>query len=94
MGSRNVALNAVSSSRFIFWHNGEHVHPYQRGRGWLSGLRLNGWKGMKTERLVGVARCGLIGLLDYCAEDRSDFQGQIIEATITPPSGKATKLKM
>jgi hypothetical protein len=38
------------------------VHPYQRGRAWLSGLRLNGWKGMKTGRLVGVARCDLIGL--------------------------------
>jgi hypothetical protein len=56
------------------------VHPYQRGRAWLAGLRLNGWKGMKTERLVGVARCGLIGIfLSRSAslqEDRDGYQGQ------------------
>jgi hypothetical protein len=43
------------------------VHHYQRGRVWLTGLRLNGWKGMKTGRLVEVARCGLIGFRYYGA---------------------------
>ena len=56
------SISHDSAMVFIVFTNGEHVHPYQRGRAWLSGLRLNGWKGMKTERLVGVARCDLIGL--------------------------------
>jgi hypothetical protein len=44
------------------WHNGEHVHPYQRGRASLTGLMVELQEIIETERLVGVARCGLIGL--------------------------------
>lgn len=49
---------------------------------------------IQIETLPAVGCAGLIGLFDYGEEDRPCFQGQIIDATITPPSGKATKLKM
>jgi hypothetical protein len=52
-------LVSLSSSEFL--HNEEHVRPYQRGRASLVGLRVVLRGGIETGRLVGVARCDLIG---------------------------------
>jgi hypothetical protein len=46
----------------IYLPNGEHVHHYQRGRASLTGFKVEIQEFIETERLVVVARCGLIGV--------------------------------
>jgi len=41
----------------------EHVHPYQRGRSSLTGLKVELLEIIVTRRLVGVARCDLLGVV-------------------------------
>jgi hypothetical protein len=45
----------------IFCPTSKRTHPYQRGRASITGLGLKLRKIIETGRLIGVARCGLIG---------------------------------
>jgi hypothetical protein len=45
----------LDSSGFIFLHNDERMHLYQRGRTSITGLRLELGKIIETRRLVEVA---------------------------------------
>ena len=42
---------------------GEHVRPYQRGRSSLTGLKVELLEIIVARRLVGVARCDLLGVV-------------------------------
>ncbi len=47
----------------FFQANDERMHPYQRGRAAITGLRLKSGKIIETGRLVGVAWRGLFSYL-------------------------------
>jgi hypothetical protein len=57
---RDYATRPLSWFLDLFLANDEHVHHYQRGRASITGLRLWSGKIIETERLVVVARCGLL----------------------------------